>query len=491
MKLLRLLLFCSLIVLIVGAKFAVAADYHVDADAGDDHSSGLTPAQAWKSLDPVNARVFQPGDRILLKSGTRYVGQLAPRGSGSTTQPIELASYGQGNPPRIDGQGKSLDTLLLHNLDHWFVHGLEITNHGPTTAPFRTGVHLRCDVGHVSNNLHLSQLDVHDVNGDLRKEQEGCGIFFDTRGAGSHYDGLLIENCHIARTDRNGLCQFNGSRTRSVHVIIRGNLLEDIGGDGIKLWGTDGGLIENNTLRGGRMRCDDYAAGIWPFDSDDTVIQFNEVSGMKGTRDGQGFDSDYVCKRSIFQYNYSHNNDGGFMLLCSPGSSHCDGTIVRYNISQNDGQSDSAVFHIAGNVTNSLIYNNVIYVGPHQELPLLDFDNWKGYPHHNSFFNNIFYVDGKVTYLWTSSTENLFDSNVYFGNHVSPPKDDHAITDKPPLVKPGGGGDGMKTLAVYQWIKGAKVPVGKSIPDNGGRDFFGHPLPTSRPVDVGVEQVGN
>jgi hypothetical protein len=465
-----------------------AADYHVDSETGDDRNTGLTVDQAWKSLDPISAKTFQPGDRILLKSGTHYAGQLLAKGSGATSRPIELASYGPGPNARIDGDGKSLDTLLLYNVSNWNVHDLEITNHGLTTAPFRTGVHLQCDGGQTMTGLHLSRLYVHDVNGDLRKEQEGCGIFFDTRGRQSHFDDLLIEDCHIVHTDRNGLCQRSQSRTRSTHVIIRNNLLEDIGGDGIKLWGTDGGLIEHNIVRGGRMRCDDYAAGIWPFSCDDTVIQFNEVSGMKGVKDGEGFDSDYVCKNSVFQYNYSHNNDGGFMLLCSPGDSYCQGTVVRYNVSQNDGRSDSAVFHFAGNVSNSLIYNNVIFVGPKQSLPLLNFDNWSSYSHHNSFFNNVFYVEGKVTYQWTKSTENLFDHNAFHGSHESPPKDEHAVTGKLPFLNPGGAGDGLKSLAVYQWMTGASVPQGVLIRNNGGRDLFGNPLPVDHAPDVGVAQ---
>ena len=137
-------------------------------------------------------------------------------------------------------------------------------------------------------------------------------------------------------------------RARSVNVVIRGNLLEDIGGDGIKLWGSNGGLVERNTLRGGRTRCQDYAAGIWPFDCDDAVIQFNEVSGIKGIKDGQGFDSDYLCRRSVFQYNYSHDNDGGFMLICTPGNSYNEDTVIRYNISQNDGLNSARVFHFGG-----------------------------------------------------------------------------------------------------------------------------------------------
>ncbi len=142
-------------------------------------------------------------------------------------------------------------------------------------------------------HIRLRNLFVHDVNGDLRKTQEGCGIFFESRGGNqSHFDDLLIENCHVLRADRNGICQRNNGGARSLHVVIRGNPLEDIGGDGIKPWGSNGALVVHNVVRGGRMRCQDAAAGIWPWDCDDTIIQFNEVSGMKGTNDGQGFDSD-------------------------------------------------------------------------------------------------------------------------------------------------------------------------------------------------------
>jgi len=102
-----------------------------------------------------------------------------------------------------------------------------------------------------------------------------------------------------------GLPAIAALAARSLGVIIRGNVLEDIGGDGIKPWGSNGALVEHNIVRGGRMRCEDAAAGIWPWDCDDPVIQFNEVCGMHGIGDGQGFDSDFLCRRSIFQYNYS------------------------------------------------------------------------------------------------------------------------------------------------------------------------------------------
>ncbi len=348
----RIAVILSIILMLAGRL--AAATYHVDSETGADASSGLTPELAWKSLERVNRQVFQPGDAIRFKAGTHYTGQFKPRGSGQAidgkSMPIVVGKYGEGPRPRIDGEGKVLDTILLRNVEYWEIADLEVTNLGPVRQPWQTGVRIVADGCGTLHHIHVRNLDVHDVNGDLRKSHEGCGIYFESRGGnGSRFDDLRIENCHVARTDRNGICQRrSGGAARSLRVVIRNNLLEDIGGDGIKPWGSDGAIVEHNTLHGGRMRCQDAAAGIWPWDCDDTVIQFNEVSGMHGIVDGQGFDSDFRCRRSLFQYNYSHDNDGGFMLICTPGDSYCEDTVVRYNISRNDGIHTARVFHFGG-----------------------------------------------------------------------------------------------------------------------------------------------
>jgi hypothetical protein len=477
-----------------GLGNARATVYYADSRSGDDAHSGTTPAQAWKSLEKINAQAFQPGDRILLKAGTRYAGQLKPQGSGAIinnkTTPIILGRFGRGPSPLIEGQGRVLDTLLLRNVEFWEVEDLEITNLGTNRQPGQTAVRLVSDGFGKMRHIYLRNLFVHDVNGDLRKEFEGCGIFFENRGGnGSCFDDVLIENCHLLRTDRNGICQRNGARAHSRHVVLRGNLLEDIGGDGIKLWGSDGGLIEHNVLRGGRTRCEDYAAGIWPFDCNDTVIQFNEVSGMKGTKDGEGFDSDFLCHRSLFQYNYSHDNEGGFLLVCTPGDSFNEDTVIRYNISQNDGLNSARVFHFGGGAKNTLVYNNTIYIGPQQNLPLLLFGDWNGgNASSTQFYNNIFYADGRVTYNWGQSTSNTFDGNVFYGAHSGLPQDSHADTNRPPLRAPGTGRNGVASLKGYVLRSERNFQRGRIISNNGGRDFFGRPLPEDGPPSIGASE---
>ena len=474
---------------------ATAADYYVNSGSGADAHNGSSPSQAWQSLKRVNEQVFQPGDRLWFKAGTRYTGQLVPRGSGKLengrVETIQIGKYGRGPLPRIDGEGQVPDTLLLRNVEFWEVQDIEITNLGTNREPWRTGVRIENDGFGTMHHIHLRRLYVHDVNGDLRKEVEGCGIYFESAGGNnSLFDNLLIEDCHVVRTDRNGICQRGGGRAHSRHVVIRGNLLEDIGGDGIKLWGSDGGLIEHNVVRGGRERCNDYAAGIWPFDCDDTVIQFNEISGMKGARDGEGFDSDYLCRRSLFQYNYSHDNDGGFFLICAPRESYNEDTVIRYNISQNDGIHTARVFHFGGRSTNTKVYNNTIYIGPNQDVPLLSFTDWNGgWADGVKFYNNIFHVDGRVNYKWGKGGEKLFENNVFFGNHDEIPPDAHAVTNRPPLVKPGSGGDGFASLRGYKLKRASDFPRGRIVPGNGGRDFFGQPVSPDRPPGIGAAEA--
>lgn len=468
----------------IQATLSAAAMYHVDAVGGNDALDGTEPAEAWRTLDRVNAQVFQPGDQLLFKAGTRYAGQLRPQGSGRQERgqvtPIRIARYSEGPRPRIDGEGKVLDTVLLRNVEYWEVEDLEVTNLGEARVPWQTGVRIVVDGLGVVRHVHLRNLYVHDVNGDLRKSHEGCGIYFESRGStASHFEDLVIEGCHVVRTDRNGICQRSSSRARSLGVVIRGNLLEDIGGDGIKVWGSNGALVERNVLRGGRTRCEDYAAGIWPWDSDDTVIQYNEVSGMKGTKDGQGFDSDYRCRRSVFQYNYSHDNEGGFMLICSPGNSYCEDTVIRYNLSVHDGINTARVFHFGGGAKGTRITNNTIYIGPDQDLPMVLCTEWDGGNADGTrFYNNIFYVAGRATYNWGKATHTAFSNNCFFGSHSEVPNDPNAVTQDPCLAGPLVSGPGREATQGFQLRPGSPcINKGLDTTDAVRLDFWDHPLP--------------
>jgi hypothetical protein len=503
------LFFCCLLTL----RQAVATTYYVDSRRGNDQHQGTSKGQPLKSLEKVNALSLGPGDAVLFRKGTTYQGQLKITGRGQPGKLICFSSYGSGDKPRIDGKGEHPETVLIYNAEYLKFDGFEITNQGAERKPHRMGLHIQLQDFGIAHQVHIANLYVHDVNGSNVKQQGGgAGIHWTNRGQQikSAFDGLLIENCKIERTDRNGITS-SGYANRnnwfpSRNVVIRHNYLNDIGGDGIVPIGCEGALIEYNVLyRGGqRFPQGDAAAGIWPWSCDNTLVQYNEVAYYGGPWDSQGFDSDWNCHNSVFQYNYSHDNDGGFMLVCSPTQGNQDGnngTIIRYNISQNDGKrikwaaaGFSPVFHITGPVKNTHIYNNIIYLDrkrdPREDTDIIKFDTWGGgWPDSTFFTNNIFYAADTASYSYGKSTNHFFTNNLYYGKLVNAPQDDHAIYAEPGFVTGGQGRQGRKTLQGYR-LKPASPAINKGKVITGiMQDFFGEPIPL-RPASyhIGVDQ---
>ena len=493
--------------------------YYVDAVKGQDAHSGLSPDLAWQSLSKVNSRVFQPGDRILFKAGTRHTGLLVPRGSGALVKGephrIVIGRYGQGARPRIDGQGRTRSTLYLYNVEYWQVSGLEITNTGDTREPGRRGVHIHIKDFGTARGIELRDLYIHDVNGSLVKKQGGgSAILWQNEGRDkkSRFDGLLIEDCRLVRCTRNGINSRGYTRRDqwwpSLNVVIRRNLLEEIPGDGIVPIGCDGALIEHNVMRDcpRQLPEGEAAAGIWPWSSDNTVIQHNEVSDHKAPWDAQGFDSDWNCRNTLIQYNYSHDNEGGFLLVCNNGGSKMprnignQGTVVRYNISVNDGIRTvptrqgffSPSFHISGPCLDTKIYNNVIYVNrkpdAKTDTTLLKMDNWGGpWPENTLFANNIFYAEDRISYDYGKARGTVFTGNLYFGLHDNAPTDAHAVRKDPRFPDPGESPRGIGALKGYR-VQRSSPCIGAAVPvaDHGERDFWGSPLGRQGPTTIGA-----
>jgi hypothetical protein len=514
---------CFVVVLTLTGQVC-ATDYYVDSSGGNDNNSGTSPGEAWQSLDKVNGTVLGPGDNVYLKYDSQWNGRLEPQGSGAEGNPIIIDRYGgTSSKPRIDGGGCDEGTVCLWNNEYIELYNLEVTNEGGSRGAKRYGVLAYAkDTGGPIHHVVMKDLFIHNVNGTLKKDttRAGSGIQIKCNG-GSYFDGLVIEDCHLLTTDRDGIATHNPYCTRpqggglmqdvSINCVFRGNLIEDCGGDAIKIWGFRGALVEYNVVNGHHVRATDAAAGIWPFESDLTVIQFNEVYNGAHTKDGQAFDADDDCWYTTIQYNYSHDNIGGFLLVCglpSNKGNEVTGTVVRYNISQNDGSPAARVFHLSGGgVQDTYIYNNTIYVGEGLSTPMILMQDWRGAPDNTQFYNNIFTVYGDVSYEWNDSTNNILNNNVFYGNHTNPPTDPgqtpydpNAITSDPMLVNPGSGGIGLDSVDGYQLQTGspcidagADPGIAQDDPNypNGGRDYWNNTLPANGPeLDVGAHEKG-
>src|SRR5699024_4292239 len=221
----------------------------------------------------------------------------------------------------------------------------------------------------------VQRLHIYDVLGNDKKGLYGSagilvGIDGETRK--TWFDHLTIAENTIDHVGREGIYFKStwsvreevgnqdytglGPWTPSTNVVVSGNKLTDIAGDGIKIDTTQGAVVEHNILHGFQLRSAANNAGIWTFNADDTIIQYNEVSGGGSDRYGMSFDSDGGSQGTVIQYNYSHDNAGGFLLLCPYSGAWTHGTVVRYNISRND---DARLFQLCpGDIDDTHIYNN-------------------------------------------------------------------------------------------------------------------------------------
>jgi hypothetical protein len=482
-----------------------AATYHADSVVGNDANDGRSAATAWRSLSKINATAFQPGDRLLLRCGSVWTGILHPRGSGSATKWITLESYGEGPKPIVHGGDSGGGAVLLENQQYWSLCNLEITNHGSAVAK-KAGILIRNHSVGTLSGIEVRDCSIHDVAGDLtdyRDGKESGGIVFCITAADlslpSRWEDVRVENNSIHDVARNGILmqsqwinkpadpnsswRGHGPYTTSTRIRIAGNRLERIGGDGIVVWCAKGATVErnfvrqanNNTLKQGH-------AGIWPYFCEDVVFQYNEVCETKTKFDGMAFDFDNGNQRCVYQYNYSHDNEGGFLNMCCDGNGN--GNIARYNVSQNDGcLAGSRVFLVHGQGNHGYqVYNNTIYAG--HGNPAIFEQGAESSGSSIAFKNNIFVNAGSGTFLAAKGCR--FERNLYFGTGQIAGDAGKILAD-PGLLTPGSGRMGLDSVAGYQLtVRSAALRAGLPISGNGGSDFWGNRVSETSPPHVGA-----
>lgn len=445
----RLLLLLLFLFAMLTATGASARDYHVDAVNGDDRNDASSPATAWQSLARIGKVRLKPGDRVLLAAGSVWREPLVISRSGRRNAPIIVGATGTGARPRIDAGGVSEYGVAILNAEYVEVGGLEVTNDAAPPAP-RYGVLISQQDAGVARNIAVRDMYIHDVRGTNERKDNG-GIVFRALGGkrATRFHNLTIERNIIWRVDRSGIAGISDQVTLdrwfpSERVVIRDNYLEDIGGDGIVPRGTDGALVEHNVVRYAASRAPGYNVAIWQWSTDNTLIQLNEAAFTQGRWDGQGFDSDFNSRGTIIAHNFSHDNEGGFVLICSPGRTGPDnignqGSVVRANVSRHDG---ARIIQLSGGIAHARIEGNVIHVGSDQDVTMVAATQWQGWPSDVSFTNNLFAVAGAVRYGHEVSRDGpdyivasgfphspaiRFDGNSFLGRHVDAPDDPRGI----------------------------------------------------------------
>jgi PKD repeat protein len=499
-------------------SLAGATTYYVDSVGGSDGNTGTSSGSPWQTLTKVSTITFAAGDQILLKCGSVWNGQqLWPKGSGSSGNPIVINSYSTGAKPLINGQAAFQEAVKLSNQQYWEINNLEITNWAATAGVYQ-GLHvLNTDAGTL-NHIYLQNLDIHNVNGDMStgidRGKGNGGILMEVAGTvtPSKWNDVLIQGCNVHDLSRTCLKFFsswgsfctNPTVLLSTNVVVRNCTVTNYTGDGICAHFADGALVEYNVSNGGCTNLDLANVPIWTWDNVNSVLQYNEAYGTVQNRDGMAYDIDGCCSNNVLQYNYSHNNNGGFiMFVSSPDCAaknftyvrlpFCSNNTFRYNISQRDMNK---VFHFAGKVNDNYVYNNTVYVGAGllktvDSLECGDIGPRKQGPVNTFLYNNIIYNTEASGARYTFVGDNyVWDYNVFYGNHPSgEPSDAHKLTSDPLLVNPGSGGTGRLTVDGYKLQAGSPArDSGMTIAGNGGKDYWGNTVPTGSGPDRGANE---
>ncbi|OJU11284.1 MAG: hypothetical protein BGN88_14980, partial [Clostridiales bacterium 43-6] len=499
----------SLSVLAVPLHAAAAGTtYYVDSVLGSDNNSGTSPDTPWQTLDKVNATTFSPGETIALKRGSTWTGFLYPKGSGTADASITIDAYGDAglSLPRIDGNGKiySADdwvdaAVYLKNQSYWTIRNLEITNNAEVWGD-RAGIHI--DGSYYGSDMKGFLIEnniIHDVasNGDANDHARIGAITLWARSWDQAIADAIVQNNTIYNTGSTGI-YINGERYTgpATGVKFLNNYLYNIGGDGILMAGTVDGLTEYNVVNNSHYKSTKYCVAIWAFDAIRTLFQYNEAYNTKTTTDGQGLDSDYQSEHTTFQYNYSHDNQGGFILICSDATYQGNPafnrySVVRYNIGQNNANGQ---FFISGRISDTLIYNNTIYIRPGMNARVVKEGAIGGLnPINTKFFNNIFYNMGTGGYIHLDGSTTTYDYNLFYGrNSLNEPADPHKLTVDPQIINPGGASVGLASCDAYKISAVSPViGAGKLIAGSCDKDFFGNPVSATVRPNIGADNNYN
>lgn len=456
------------LLLLLLIRYVAAQDYFL-APEGNDESDGRSAAQAWKSLARASKNEYSPGDKVFLKSGAEFSGELSLKiaGGGKAEFPVEVTSTpGEKSVTATilagDGNGINVRDTGVR------IFNLAIKGSGPTTNR-GSGVRLYNDRPNADkrSDVCLQDLKISGFGHAGIKIESACA---DKSASG--YADVMIERCTVSDGMHYGIFSDGFEQPRGswkfshADIVVRGcevfgisgnpNKQDNHSGNGILLGNVDGALIEkccahDNGAKNGSH--DGGPVGIWAYCGRKVVIQYCEAyANRAGVRnlDGGGFDLDGGISDSIMQYNYSHDNDGaGYLVYSYKDAPHeFRDNIVRFNISINDGRRGDyggiCVGHHGDKNINALIHNNLVIVSGSTKgkATALTSCNTSGM----RVLNNLFLVK-KDAYLLTTwgnpaGTELTMAGNTWL------------YEDKPGLLAVNSACD-----SIADWVAKAKLPA--------------------------------
>ncbi|MBV9312272.1 MAG: right-handed parallel beta-helix repeat-containing protein [Pseudonocardia sp.] len=431
--------------------------YYLDCAEGNDAAAGTSTATPWKTLAKLNSIRYRAGDTISLRAGVSCEGTATPSGSGTAAAPIMLNSYGSGGKPKIVASNARA-AIYLHNVQGWEIRDLDITDRGGAGSP-RVGVYVEDDDQGIVSHFVVDSVIVHDINGcDCTGfDQPSGGILFRAGGMSTPtgFSGITVSNSTVRHTDGIGIGTISlwakrdffypeGPGTRFVPesgVLIENNAVSDQGGDGIVVQNGTNAIMRHNMVNGYSLRATAYHSGIWAWNSDDSLIEFNDIShggreplnvnlaaaftpdvrnrlvassdiGNGGPLAASAFDVDGGNNGVTYQHNSTHDN-GAMLLACAIKGLNSRGARIIANTSNNDLDNGQGVVTISCQPQQDFRFDRNTVTAPNAATIIQNKSTTSGL-----FTNNVF--TGRRSGSTISDTYSVFRGNV-FRNIINPP----------------------------------------------------------------------
>lgn len=471
--------------------------YYIGADK--DSLDAGTP-KAFCSELPTN---LQPGDSVYFMAGTPLKGSFNAKGIyGTAEKPIVITSYGQ-TPATIDSGNEY--GLTVSNSSHVTVENINFSGSGRKNGNSANGVLIDC-----CRDVRTIGLDIQGYR------KAGLEIRRSKR--------VVVERIHAHDNGFAGIYVLGEWERHEAasDIVIRDciaennpgdpTILDNHSGSGIIVAGCKRVTVEYcvATNNGWDMpRTGNGPVGIWAFEADNVLFQYcishhNKTS--KGGKDGGGFDFDGGVSDSMMQYCLSYENEGpGYCLFQFKGASMWHNNVVRFCISENDGNVSNGmggvfIWNGSGDpdqLKNCHVYNNTVYNERGGAISHLKDESLntnfflynnifigknelnKGDKVSSVFLGNVWYsldtggfnMDGVDDFrLWAETTGNEFRNGRIVGYNLLP--DFNNKIGKTGLTDPHG----LINYNVYKLRDGSPLADGgidlkKEGIEHGGKDF--------------------
>ncbi|UMB60188.1 right-handed parallel beta-helix repeat-containing protein [Lutibacter sp. A80] len=480
--------FISFILILFFQNIMFSKDYYVHPKLGNDTNTGVSKAQAFKTIERANKINYKSGDRLLLASGQIYTNGLKLiNKQGTAEKPITITTVlwdsKQSFVPATINFTHNLNGVLIENCSYVNISNIHLTANGYLKNDNEAIMH--CAILIINEGIeemkyitidNVSILDVYyEKEGFSRGKQEvrtangtqkyGWGVRVINKHKAVAIKHVYIKNTNIKNVSHTGI-KLTGKGKNISNIYILNNKLDATGGPGIQMSGVKDVQVAGNTVTHSGSNTDSRkwgrGSGLWTWSSSNVLIEKNKFLYANGPGDSAGAHIDFNCDNIVIQYNISAYNAGGFCEILG-NNYNC---AYRYNISINDGYrvkgindafQEGKTLWLSGyqgtkkgrkGPVNTYIYNNTIYCDA-SIVSKIAFDNTsKGV----LIANNIFHIMGNSEVVVGDqykpdlkndlSIENLvFKSNLFL-TEASWPKntqivDTHPLYGNAEFVNPG------------------------------------------------------